>query len=138
MRRKPIVSSVTTKLRFQYRSRVGGGGDIQCHPSHDVAARCDQGFTESWRHWFFLLKNEFRTPPPPITLPPPPHHINIIFFTISHCTCIIAHVLLHMYYCTCIFYCICIFIAHVLLHIYYCTCIIAQWSLLIKTTNFTR
>ena len=45
MCRKPIVSGVTTKLRLQYRSRIGGNfRNLRCHPSHDVAARCDQGF----------------------------------------------------------------------------------------------
>ena len=40
MRRKPIVSSVTTKLRLQYRSRVGENiRNLRCHPSHDVAAQ---------------------------------------------------------------------------------------------------
>ena len=40
-----IVSGVTTKLRLQYRSRSGGNfRNLRCHPSHDVAARCDQGF----------------------------------------------------------------------------------------------
>ena len=44
---QPIVSSVTTKLRLQYRSRIGGKFiNLRCHPSHDIAARCDQGFTE--------------------------------------------------------------------------------------------
>ena len=46
MCRKPIVFGVTTKLRLQYRSRIGGNfRNLRCHPSHDVAARCDQGFT---------------------------------------------------------------------------------------------
>ena len=44
MRSKHIVSSVNTKLRLQYRSLVGGNFiNLRCHPSHDVAARCDQG-----------------------------------------------------------------------------------------------
>ena len=44
MCRKPIVSSVTTKLRLQYRSRIGENLiNLRCHPSRDVAARCDQG-----------------------------------------------------------------------------------------------
>ena len=35
MRRKPIVSSVTTKLRLQYRSRVGENArNLRCHPSY--------------------------------------------------------------------------------------------------------
>ena len=44
MCRKPIVSGVTTKLRLQYRSRIEDFRYLRCHPSHDVAARCDQGF----------------------------------------------------------------------------------------------
>ena len=45
MCRKPIVSGVTTKLRLQYRSRIGEHfRNLRCHPLHDVAARCDQGF----------------------------------------------------------------------------------------------
>ena len=42
MGRKPIASSVITKLKLQYRSRVGENViNLRCHPSHDVAARCD-------------------------------------------------------------------------------------------------
>ena len=45
IRHKPIISSVTTKLRLQYRSRVGENfRNLRCHPSHDVAARRDQGY----------------------------------------------------------------------------------------------
>ena len=34
---------MTTKLILQYRSRVGENvRNLRCHPSHDVAARCDQ------------------------------------------------------------------------------------------------
>ena len=44
MCRKPIVSGVTTKLRLPYRSRIGENfRNLRCQPSHDVAARCDQG-----------------------------------------------------------------------------------------------
>ena len=46
MCRKPIVSGVTTKLRLQYRSRIGENfRNLRCHPSHNVAARCDQGLS---------------------------------------------------------------------------------------------
>ena len=42
---QPIVSSVTTKLRLQYRSRIGENiRNAWCYPLHDVAGRCDQGF----------------------------------------------------------------------------------------------
>ena len=44
MCRKPIVSGVTTKQRMQYHSRIGEYlRNLRCDPSHDVAARCDQG-----------------------------------------------------------------------------------------------
>ena len=37
MRRNPIVSSVTTKLRLQYNSRYGENvRNLLCHPSYDV------------------------------------------------------------------------------------------------------
>ena len=42
---KPIVSNVT-----QYRSQIGQHFiNLRCHPSHDVAARCDQRFTYSMK-----------------------------------------------------------------------------------------
>ena len=52
MCREPIVYGVTTKLRLQFRSRIGESFRIiRCHPSHDVAARCDQGFTILYNAW---------------------------------------------------------------------------------------
>ena len=45
MRRKPIVFSVTTQLRLQYRSRIEENlENLRCHLSH-VVAWCDQCFT---------------------------------------------------------------------------------------------
>ena len=50
MRRKPTVSSVTTKLRLQYSNQVGiFFRNLRCRPSHDVAARCDQGFIHIYK-----------------------------------------------------------------------------------------
>ena len=52
MRRKPMVSNVTTKLRLQCRSRVGANfRNLRRHPSHDVAGRYDQGFTSTAEKW---------------------------------------------------------------------------------------
>ena len=57
MCRKPIVSGMTTKLRLQYRSRIRENfRNIRCHPSHDVAARCDQSLAAPIRRsttWAF-------------------------------------------------------------------------------------
>ena len=36
--------------RLQYRSRIGENfRNLRCHPSHDVAARCDQGLRLQYR-----------------------------------------------------------------------------------------